>query len=478
MALILRTLGQLLFVFSCTLLPSIFIAWIYAEPIVPWVSIMLIILTLGLAFWYPNRNTVTKFEIRDGFLLTVLVWLSCSTVTAGILFWVVEGISVEDAAFEAVSALTTTGATIMTGLEHMPKSILFFRQLLQWVGGVGIIFLGILILPALQIGGMQLRPELSTSATETNFMPSRFKSHAKWLFATYVALTLCCALCYTAAGMSVFDGFAHAFSTTSIGGFSTYDDSIGYFNNPAIELVCMLFMVIGAINFGLHYNALLTRSWQTYKKDAEWRFFIYSLLLVSALLCIPLLLRQDISTALSWREGLFQAISFVTTTGFTTTATHDWPVPVLLVLIISACIGGCSGSMAGGLKSFRILILLKQIFKETTHLIHPKAIAALKIGNTVIPPRVQQSLWAFMAVWLVSFVLLFAGAILAGMDAFSAFSAVAACLTNLGPGQGTVADNYGHIPLAAKYILIVAMLLGRLEIFTLLVILTPSYWRR
>ena len=475
-----KLLGLVLLSFSLSLLPSLLVALWMAEPIWPWLVSLPAIALPGLLLWGLNYRVDRRLKTRDGFLITALVWLTLCAAATGVLWLGFDAqIALVDLVFEAVSGLTTTGATVMTGLDDMPRSLLLYRQMLQWIGGMGVLVLAVAILPALEIGGMQLRKEIADiSVGESLTLPSRFKHQARWLLKLYLGLTALCMLAYWLAGMEPFEAVAHGFSTVAIGGFSTRDDSIGYFNSYAIEWVCMLFMLLATVNFALHFSMLRHRRLGLYIQDAEFSFFLRWLLLVCGAVAALLIVSAGWQDGQSLQQGLFQAVSFATTTGFTTAPRADWPLSILLILVFIACIGGCSGSMSGGIKCFRALIFLHCGQRELKSLVHPNAVIPIKMGAVTVSDKALRSLWGFLAIWLLTFAGLYIATLAAGMEPFTAFSAVAACLTNLGPGQGEVTSHYGAISPAAKWVLSAAMLLGRLEIFTLLVLFTPAFWRR
>ncbi|MCH9674954.1 MAG: TrkH family potassium uptake protein [Gammaproteobacteria bacterium] len=475
-----RILGLLLSLFSLTMLPPIFVSWWYRDGAAqPFLVALGIILGVGLLLWLPVRTHKRELRIRDGFTVVMLFWvgLSLSAATPMLLLQVPE-LSIADAVFEAVSALTTTGATVITGIDDLPPSILFYRQFLQWMGGMGIIVLAVAILPVLGIGGMQLyRAETPGPMKDTKLTP-RITETAKALWYIYLSLTVACATAYWLAGMSLFDAVAHSFSTVAIGGFSTHDLSIGYFNNPLVELTAMVFMFLAGINFALHFVVWRARSGRAYLGDAELKAYTCFILFISAVTSGYLYLTGTFPTAFeSIRNGVFQTISFSTTTGFTTAGYNTWPSFLPVLLIIASFVGGCAGSTGGGLKVIRVVLLFKQSRREIVRLIHPSAHVSIKVSGSVLPPRVMDAVWGFFAAYIITYAIIMLLLMATGLDQITAYSAVAACLNNLGPGLGDVSSHYGDINAVAKWILCVAMLLGRLEIFTLLVILSPTFWR-
>jgi trk system potassium uptake protein TrkH len=344
---------------------------------------------------------------------------------------------------------------------------------------MGIIVLAVAVLPMLGIGGMQLFRAETPGPVKDNKLTPRITETAKALWYIYLGLTIACGLAYWVAGMSFFDAVAHAFSTVAIGGFSTHDASIGYFDSTAIELIAVVFMLLSGANFALHFAAIRRRSLQPYRRDAEFRTYFLVLLVVSIITIGYLQLTKTFSsTAESVVEGLFQVVSIGTTTGFTTAEYYSWPgfLPVLLLYV--SFIGGCSGSTGGGIKVIRILLLVKQGGRELKRLIHPNAQIVVKIGKKPLPENVIEAVWGFFAAYFTISALMILLLMASGLDQDTAFSAVAACLNNLGPGLGDVGQNFASINDFAKWVLALAMLLGRLEIFTLLVLFTPAFWRK
>ncbi|MFP6796769.1 MAG: TrkH family potassium uptake protein [Pseudomonadales bacterium] len=477
---ILGVTGTLLMLFSLTLLTPILVAVVYVEDTISTFTIAFAI-TLGIGFvlWKLKRDAV-ELRNREGFLVTVLFYLGLGLFGALPLSPLLGSSVTEhftDAAFESFSGLTTTGATILTGLDELPRSVLFYRAQLQWLGGMGIIVLAVAILPMLGVGGMQLyRAETPGPVKDTKLKP-RITETAKSLWYLYLGITLACAVSYRVAGMDLFDAICHAFSTVAIGGFSTHDASLGFFDNPAIEGVAIVFMVLAGINFTLHFGVLQQRRLTPYIRDIEVRLYL-AILVVLAIGVAWILDAHPEATARPIRDALFQAVSIATTTGYTTANFSAWPSVVPFLLLFAAFAGGCAGSTAGGIKIYRVLLIFRQGLREMRRLVHPNGIFHIKMGHQIVADRVVDAVWGFFAVYLMFFLgLLCALLALSDLDFVSAFSAIGACLNNLGPGLGDVAHGYQALPTSGKWILIIAMLLGRLEIFTLLVLLTPDYWR-
>lgn len=477
-----KILGLLLMFFSVLAnLPPLIVSLIYNDGMVlPFLHSMLTLFALGLVMWASTARTRKDLSTRDGFLVVTLFWAVLGT--AGCLPFLLSDqitLSVTDAVFESLSGLTTTGATVISGLETLPKSILFYRQQLQWLGGMGIIVLAVALLPMLGIGGMQLYRAESPGPVKDNKLVPRLAETAKALWYIYLSLTVACALAYWLVGMDLFDAISHSFTTVAIGGFSTYDASLGHFDNPAIDMIAIVFMFIAGVNFALHFAAWRNRSLRSYFGDPEFKFYAFILLSIS-LVTILVLVYSDVYTSMSeaFIKGLFQVVSIATTTGFTTADFNSWPLFLPYVLLYAAIIGACAGSTGGGMKVVRILLIFKQGIREVQRLIHPKAVIPVKLGKKVISDRVIESVWGFFAVYVMAFMAMLLALLATGMDIITAFSAVGACINNLGPGLENVAQTYGALPATAKWILCLAMLLGRLEVFTLLVLFTPMFWRR
>lgn len=479
-ALVGSVLGRLLMLFSVTMLTPVPVALYFGDGSWPAFALSFgAALVAGLLIWLPCRRAGGELKLRDGFLIVASFWVVLGSFGAApLLFAANPDLSFTDAMFEAISGLTTTGATVLTGLDEMPRAILYYRQQLQWLGGLGIIVLAVAVLPMLGVGGMQLyRAETPGPVKDARLTP-RIKETAKALWYIYCALTAACGLAYYLAGMPVFDAVSHAFSTVAIGGFSIHDASFGHYPGTAVRLVAVAFMFLAGINFSLHFIAFSRRTLAGYFRDAEFRAYSLGLVVLCALVVGSLLawgLHKDPSLALM--DGLFQSVSIMTTTGFTTADFSLWPGILPMLLMLSAFTGGCAGSTAGGMKCVRVLLLVKQGVREVRRLVHPSAEIPVTLGDTPVSTRVVDSVWGFFAVYVAVFVVMLIVLEAVGLDSLTAFSAVAATLNNLGPGLGDVAGGYGDIAIPAKWACIVAMLLGRLEIFTFLVLLSPTFWR-
>ncbi|MBU0500758.1 MAG: TrkH family potassium uptake protein [Gammaproteobacteria bacterium] len=474
-----RVIGFFVVLFGLTLVAPILVSFLYGESdfghfLVP----MLGTLGLGACLLFLGRNSSGNLSNRDGFLIVALFWTIFTLLGAWPLMSSAH-LGLVDALFESASGITTTGATVMTGLDHLPKSLLIYRQQLQWLGGMGLIVLGVAVLPMLGIGGMQLyRAEVPGPLKDEKITP-RLAVTARALWFIYLGLTLACALGYWLAGMDLFDAVAHSLSTLSTGGFSTHDASIGYFKNPVIEQIAIVFMLIAAINFGIHFTALHRRDWSHYFHDVETRSFVIFVALTMLFVVWMLQTATEEGSLLQQgRDAAFVVTSVITSTGFGTADFSKWPGPLPVLLIFISFIGGCGGSTAGGMKVMRMLLLFGQGLHEVRRLIHPHAVMPVRIGQRVIDSRLMQSVWGFFSLYVGVFVMLMLLMMQAGLDQSSAFSAIATTMNNLGPGLGEVAYNFQTVSDTGKIVAVVAMLMGRLEIFTLLVLLSPEFWRR
>ncbi|WP_395339033.1 TrkH family potassium uptake protein [Ningiella sp. W23] len=477
---IIRILGLLVALFSVTMLPPALISLIYQDGGgLAFVIAFILSLITGLIFWYPNRRNKSDLRAKEGFLIVVLFWTVLATFGA-LPFALLDQpqMTITDAIFESFSGLTTTGATVIEGIEFLPKAVQFYRQQLQWLGGMGIIVLAVAVLPILGVGGMQLYRAETPGPVKDSKMTPRIADTAKHLWYIYLTLTTACSLAYWIAGMSLFDAVCHAFSTIAIGGFSTYDASLGYFDSAAVNIVCVIFLWIAALNFSLHYAAVSGRNIKNYFHDPECRTF-FTLQFVLITVCFLVLVHYSVysSAEIALDQALIQAVSISTTAGFATTDFASWPAFLPILLIFSSFIGGCAGSTGGGLKVIRVLLLFLQGKREVDRLIHPKAVYAVKLGERAMPSRIVEAVWGFFAAYAIVFVVIMIGLIGTGLDNITAFSATAATLNNLGPGLGTVSGTYAEVSDSGKWMLVLAMLFGRLEVFSLLVLFSPTFWR-
>ncbi|MDX8401491.1 MAG: potassium transporter TrkG [Mariprofundaceae bacterium] len=416
-----------------------------------------------------------KLGHRDGFLIVALAWVVLSALGA-MPFWTTGVLSGVDALFESTSGLTTTGATVISGLDGLPASLLFWRSMQEWLGGMGIIVLAVAVMPLLGVGGMQLF-KAETPGPVKDKLTARVTETAKVLWYLYLGMTAVAAGCYWWAGMTPFDAVNHAMCTVAIGGFSTHDASFGYFESPLLRGLAVLFMVLAGVNFTLHFAALLRGfSWRVYAGDEEFRVYLGWLAALVTLVALLAAGRSDVPAM----DVLFNVVSIATTTGFAVSDYSQWPPGVTLLLLVAMFVGACAGSTGGGMKVVRVLLLFRQGMREILRLVHPHGVVHVKLGGRRVRAEVGDALWGFAVLYLVCYIMIAVLVAFSGVDVVTAFTSAAACITNTGPGFGAVgpADNYAALPVAAKAVLMFGMILGRLEIYTFFVLLVPAFWRK
>ena len=435
----------------------------------------------GVGLWMSTRRHKRELQTRDGFLLVSLVWTVLPALAMLPLLLSIPGLSVTDAYFETVSGLTTSGGTVLTGLDSLPDSINIWRALLVWLGGMGIIVLAVAILPLLGVGGSQVFKAETPGPMKDNKLTPRMTQTAKGLWLVYLLITIACVLCLKVAGMNWVDAFVHAFSTMGLGGFSSHDDSYGYFNSPAIESVTIVFMLMAGVNFATHFQVIRGGGIRTYRRDPEADLFL--LVLGASVLGITLFLLAhevypDFPTAL--RYAAFNVVSVATTTGFANADFNLWPVFAPVWMLFLSCFCTCSGSTGGGIKMIRARLMFHQALREMTRSVHPRALVPVKLSGQPVENNIIFAVLAFMLMYggtiTVSTMLLSA----TGLDIVTAFSATVACINNMGPGLNQVgpATTYASLSDFQTWVCTAVMLLGRLELFTLIVVFTPSFWRR
>ena len=473
-----KILGGVLALFGITQLPPLVLELLSGRSAVPIFAICAVInLLLGAALWWRHRQAAAEIRRRDSFLIVALIWTTLSAVAALPFYFGAPHMSLMDSLFEAVSGLTTTGATSLAVVEALPQPLLYYRQQLQWLGGMGIILLAVALMPVTGVGMMHLyRAELPGPIKDHRLSP-RLGDTAKTLWLIYCGLTLACALAYYLAGMSVFDAVGHAYSTVASGGFSTHSENLGYFDNYAVYSVAVVFMILSVLNFA-HHLALWRVGPKIYWHDDEARNYMV-LLLFTLAVSLPLLLRSGIfeTPDKAIAHGVVQVVSIATATGFTTSDFSGWPLFIPMMLLFLSGAGGCTGSTAGGIKMLRVLLLFKQAGREIRQLVHPRALLSVKLNGQPVDEAVVNSVWGFLSLYVLSLLVLMIVMLAGGNDPLTAFSAVIACLHNLGPGLGEVAHNYAALGAFEQGVLIIAMLLGRLELYTLLVLCSPIFWR-
>lgn len=477
---IFRILGILLMIFSFAMLPPEVVALYYEEAaVLPFLSAFGVTFITGALLWYPFRHENKDLMNRDGFIVVVLFWTVLTAFgSLPFLLGHLPGVSFTDAMFESVSGLTASGCNVVTGLDFLPRAILFYRQQLHFLGGMGIIVLAVAILPMLGIGGMSLYRAETPGPIKDNKLTPRLAETAKALWYIYVGLAISCAVALRTAGLDWFDAIGESFSIVSTGGFSLHDASLMEYQNVHLEIIAIVFMMLGGTNFGLHYQFLRYRRVQFYWRDPEFRTFIFILGVVTAIVTFTLWsyhVYPDFQTTLL--KAVFTVVSLGTTTGLKNTSFANWPTLLPYLIMVIAVIGGCAASTSGGLKVIRVLLLQKQGAREIKQLIHPKAVIPIKLGDQALPDHVVSAVWGFLGIFVALFVLLVLLLLASGLDVVTSFAAVAVTLSNAGAGIAGVASNFDNINTFSKWVLIFAMIAGRLEIFSLLVLFSPSFWR-
>ena len=476
-----RILGLMLVIFSMTMLPPIGVSFAFGDGHwQPFLDSFLIVAAVGLILWFPVRHVRRDLRLCDGFLVVAVFWI-CLAVAGATPFLLsdVPELSFTDAVFEAVSGFTTTGATVIVGLDELPRSILYYRQQIQWLGGMGVIVLAVALLPVLGIGGMSLYKAETPGPMKDQKLTPRITQTAKALWVIYALLTAACALGYYLAGMSGFDAVGHAFSTLSTGGFSTHDASLAYFDNAAIDAIATVFMFLGGANFALHFSAMRGRHPRAYWHDTEFKTYFWLVATIVVGTALYLRLAGVYGTfGTSLRHASLQVVSMHTSTGFLTTGFAQWPgaLPALLVMLTVVC--GCAGSTAGGMKVIRWVLVFRQGIAELKRLVHPSAEIPVKLAGRPVPQRIISGVAGFFAMYFIIFAALTLLLMMLGLDQVTAWSAIATCINNTGPGLGVVTTSFSGISDAATWVCTVAMLVGRLEIFPLVLLLTPAFWRR
>lgn len=472
-------IGLVLVMFSLTMLPPLFVGMYYGDgATTPFLYTFVLTLSVGLVTWLPFRRHTLDLKQRQGFLVVVGVWVAVSLLSAlPFMLAVHPHMDFTDAVFEATSGLTTTGATVLTRLDQLPHAILYYRAQLNFVGGMGIVVLAVAVLPMFGIGGMQLYRAETPGPMKDEKLTPRIRETAKRLWYVYVGLVIACALAYWAAGMSLFDAITHSFATLALGGFSTHTNSIGYFHSAAIEIVGGVFSLIAGVNFALHFSAWKHRSLMPIFRNAEFKFYIGVMGLIILVTCVSLWATGTFGPWESFYHGFFQSVSIATDNGLTAGHYPAWPAFIPLLLIFGSFFGGCVGSTCGGIKAFRFLLLLRQSVREVRLLIHPAGQIAIKVGGKATSERVVEAVWGFFFLYVSSYCLLSLGLVATGVDLVTAFGSVAACINNMGAGLGATASSFGVLNQGAKWMLWLSMLLGRLEVFPLLLLVSREFWQ-
>jgi len=472
-------LGLCLLLFSATLIPNIIVSLAVNDgEAIHFLESLAILAGVGLFLWGVNRTSIENVRVRDGFLIVSLFWAVLGGLGSLPLILGAH-LSTTDAVFEAVSGFTTTGATVMSGLDSLPLSLQLYRQQLQWYGGIGVIVFAVAILPMLGVGGMQLYKAETPGPVKDEKLTPRIAHTAQFLITLYIGMTVVCALLYWMAGMSGFDAIAHSFTTISTGGFSNHDASLGYFNSPLIESIAMLFMLLGGISFSIHFLVWRTKNPLQYAFDVQTRTFVSMAAILAVLIAISIYMHGYTDNPVrAIRLAAFEVVSVITSTGYGIDDFNLWPAGMPVLLIFISFLGGCAGSTAGGMKIIRILILFREAVRQIRLLVHAKMMSPLKVGNRVVQPSIISAVRGFISAYIVVFVSLLMVLIGNGVDMVTAYGAIASCMNNLGPGLGEVGTTFTALDDFSTWVCTFAMLLGRLEIFTLLVIFTPMFWAK
>jgi trk system potassium uptake protein TrkH len=476
---ILRVFGAVIALSSLIILPSLILAMLWSEATVaPFIEAMLAPLILGSSLWFIFRENRYELRLRDGFLITAGIWFISSLVTAIPFYMALPELSFTDAVFESVSGLTTTGATMFVGLDVMPKSLLFFRSSLNFFGGMGIVILAVAVLPMLKIGGMQLFKAESTGPVKDNKLTPRIAETARTLWIVYLGLNVMCALAYWLGGMTIFDAITHAMTTVSTAGFSTHDASFAFWDSPMLDGIAVVFMMLGGISFSLHWYAWRAATVSHYQANSELKVYFSIMAIFTSIVAIYLLATSEIAgVGESVRYASFQVVSHITTTGYASSGFSHWPGMLPILMIMLAFIGGCSGSTAGGIKVARVQLVLQQGYRELKQLVHPKAQFLVTMGGKRVSESVVISVAGFCALYISVFLIIILLLLADGVDVTTAFSSAASSINNLGPALGANAMHFQAMSDFSTWLLSFAMLVGRLEIFTILVLFTPQFWQ-
>ena len=478
--LICKVLGQLLFLEAVLLMVSLGVSIGYQEDdVFAFLVTIFITIGAGLALKWRGHNADNSMSRRDAYLVVSLAWIVFSFF--GTFPFLISGYihSFTDAYFETMSGFTTTGATILDDVECFPHGLLFWRSLTQWIGGLGIVFFTIALLPSLVGGQTKVFAAEATGPIKTKLHP-RLSTSAKWIWSTYLVLTIACILSYYVAGMGIFDSFNYAMTTTATGGFSTHNTSTEFFHSPSLEYICTFFCFLSGVNFTLLYAAVIKFKIKELFRNSEFRFYIFLVTVFSVFIMIELMVMRNYDMEHAFRSAIFQVVSFITTTGLFNDDAALWPHVTWVVLSMCMFIGACSGSTSGGLKCIRGVILLRMVKNEFRQILHPNAVLPLKIDGVNVPMQKRVTLLAFLTIYLIICVIISFTMIAMGIDNTNAITITLSCVGNVGPTLGTEIGptmSWSELPDLAKWFCSLMMLIGRLEIFTVLVIFTPAFWK-
>ena len=479
---VLHALGLMLVVFSTSYLMPVLSSILYDDgTLYDFLLAMLWTAGGGLLLWILTRNYKGELSIRHGYLLVVAMWTAMPAVATLPLLLVIPGLSFTDAYFETMSGITTTGATVLSGLDALPASINLWRHELNWLGGMGIIVLAVAVLPLLGIGGRQLFKAETPGPMKDSALTPRITETARNLWLVYASITLACIASLKLAGMNWLDAICHAFAAMGLGGFSTHDASVGFFNSPVIEFILIVFMLLAAMNFATHFLVWRGKSLRIYLQDTEGLATL--VLIVGSCFGIGAYLWSQGTYPSFWtalRHASFNLVSMATDCGFASQDFDKWPLFAPLWMLFLSCVSVSSGSTGGGIKMIRTLVLVKQAGREFVKLLHPSAVNPMKIGGHVIANNIVFSVLGFIFLYFMSVAVLTFALVISGLDFISSFSGIIACINNAGPGLNVVgpANNYGVLTDFQTWVCTLAMLIGRLEIFTLLILFTPHFWKR
>lgn len=474
-----KVLGIMLMILSLSNLPPIAVGFYFGDGGIPeFIFGFVITLLFGYILWFFSRRSAPELKTRDGFLVVSLFWVVLSFFSAlPLIVTLYPKLTFTDAMFEAVSGLTTTGSSVMSHLGGLPHAILYYRQQLNFLGGIGVIVLAVAVLPMLGVGGMQLYRAEVAGPMKSNKLTPRLTETAKAIWSIYVGIVILCIVAMRLAGMNWFEAVGSSFSVVSTGGLFLHDSGFAYYHSVAIDIIGIVFMLLGGTNFALHFQLIRGKNPLVYVRDPEFRFYIYIYAFSIILIGATLSAYSYYHVGGNFLNAAFTVVSLGTTTGLTTTNFNLWPTFIPYMLMFLAIIGGCAGSTSGGLKVVRCLVLRAQARREMSRLIHPKAVFAVKLGKNLLPESTLQAVWGFIAVFLAVFVILFLLIMATGLDVRTSFGALAASISNAGAGIGAVANGYDSLTDSVKWICVFAMIVGRLELFTILVLFMPSYWR-
>ncbi|HSQ72262.1 MAG TPA: potassium transporter TrkG [Rubrivivax sp.] len=478
---VLALFGKLVLMFALLMsVPLAFAVARHDEAESPFVTGLLVTAACGLCLWLAARRPGRELRSQDGFLLVVLTWAALPAFAAIPLKLALPELSITDAYFEAMSGFTTTGATVLTGLDRLPLSVNVWRCFLSLIGGLGIIVLAIAVLPLLGVGGTQLFKVESAGPMKDQKLTPRIADTARGLWLVYFGVSLLLMLAYRAGGMSWADAFMHMCTTISAGGFSSHDASFGHWNSPTLEVIAIVGMMIAGASWGLYFAAIHRRSLALLWRNTEMRGYwavIGAAVVVAALFLSS---RGAAEPALAWRQAAFNVVSIATTTGYASTDYALWPAFVPWLMLLLGCFATCAGSTGGGIKMVRLILLVKQAQKEMIRIIHPQAVTPVVLGGHIVPPAVMHSVIAFMMMYGAILVALTMLLVFTGMDLVTAFTAIVACLNSIGPGLGSIgpAGNFQGLNDFQTWVCSFAMMAGRLELLAVLVLFTPAFWRQ